>query len=213
MSEQQQTSEQALATLQELERKRKALIEFRAADDAARRDIAFRTHADGDKAARATLDKLNAAAARFDAELRSIEDALAVAQDNLQRARVVEAREQDKANAREVAKVVEALAEHGQVLDDALHDVVEAGANLRACLNRLHGLQVHHSSHEMLHSLGNLAIRTAMTASIWSRYFETVAPRDRKSFVDVIAAWRASLMADVARRLGETEPAKTEAAA
>jgi hypothetical protein len=43
--------EKAEQTLVELERKRKALVESRAADDVERRAVAFKAHADGDKAA------------------------------------------------------------------------------------------------------------------------------------------------------------------
>jgi hypothetical protein len=193
----------------DLEAKRRVLIEARAADDAERRAVAFAAHSNGGsaegKAARATLDKLNAAAVRFDSEFRSIEDAVAVAQDRLQQARQQEAIEADKAAAREAVKVLDELCEHGTVLDDALADAVTAGANLRDCLNRLHNLGISHPSHEMLHTIGNLAFRTAMTKSIWSRYHEAVAPKDRVSFAAVVASWREHLMADVRRRLGEAE--------
>jgi hypothetical protein len=114
----------------------------------------------------------------------------------------------DREAARQALAVIDQLVSHGEVLDDALADAVAAGKNLRDCLNRLHNLSIGHPSHEMLHTLGNMAIRTAMAKSIWSRYYESVAPRDRVSFLAVVASWRANLLADINRRLGEDAPAK-----
>jgi hypothetical protein len=132
---------------------------------------------------------------------------------NLAAARHAAAVEDDKASAREVAKVLAQLAEHAEVVDDCLADLVTAGDHLRASLNALRELGVRHISHEMLATYGHLAILTALNKTIWRRGFETLAPGQRKTFGDVVAAWRTSLMADVGRRLGEDEPAKEEAAA
>ena len=109
-------------------------------------------------------------------------------------------------------KVIDELASHGEVVDDCLHDLVEAGVNLRACLNRLHGLGCGSPTHEQLATFGHICVVTALGASIWRRGFEVVAPNQRKTFADIIAAWRTMLMRDVERRLGEDEPAKTKAA-
>jgi hypothetical protein len=165
----------------------------------------------GDVKSRKRLDDINTALATHASELASIDAAIGAAGERLAAARQAEAIAADKANALEVRTVIEELAEHGQVLDDALADVVTAGANLRACLNRLHNLGVGHPSHEVLATLGNLAIRTAMQKSIWSRYYEAIAPKDRKSFAAVVASWREHLTVDVERRLGEAVSAQTAA--
>jgi hypothetical protein len=203
VGEQQKASVEAERIVASLEQKRAKCIQ-RGTDIADERAVlGYGTHVDNDKASRAKLDKLNAEAAVHASELASLDAAIREAGERLAAARHVEAIEADKANAREVAKVVDELAEHGQVVDDVLHDLIEAGANLRAALNRLHGLGCNNPSHEQLATLGHLSILTALNKTIWKRGFETLAPNQRKSFTDVVAAWRTMLMRDVERRLGE----------
>jgi hypothetical protein len=175
--------------------------------------IAFKVHGgDGDPRARKRLDEINHQLAVHASEHESICAAQKTAAENLVAAQRAAAVEDDKADAREVAKVLDQLAEHAEVVDDCLADLVTAGDHLRASLNALHELGVRHISHEMLAAYGHLAILTALNRTIWRRGFEILAPGQRKTFGDVVAAWRVSLMADVQRRLGEDESAKEEAA-
>lgn len=206
--------EQAEHIVAELERKHLAHVQKGTELAAERAAIAFKVHGgDGDPRSRKRLDEINHQLAVHASEAESICAAQKTAAENLVAAQRAAAVEDDKAAAREAVKVLDELCEHGTVLDDALADAVTAGANLRDCLNRLHNLGISHPSHEMLHTIGNLAFRTAMTKSIWSRYHEAVAPKDRVSFAAVVASWREHLMADVKRRLGAAESAKEEAAA
>jgi hypothetical protein len=207
-----QTSVEAEAILASIERKRLAHEQKGTELAAERAAIAFKVHGgDGDPRSRKRLDEINHQLAFHASEAESICAAQKTAAGNLVAAQRAAAAEDDKAAAREVVKVLDELCEHGTVLDDALADAVTAGANLRDCLNRLHNLGISHPSHEMLHTIGNLAFRTAMAKSIWSRYHEAVAPKDRVSFAAVAASWREHLMADVKRRLGG-EVKETEAA-
>jgi hypothetical protein len=212
MSEQTNNAvDQAQRIVAELEQKRRALIERGRELDEARKRLSFDALT-GDAKSKAALDKANTEAARHGLDMENLVSAIAQGEVNVVAAQRAAAVEDDKAAAREAVKVLDELCEHGTVLDDALADAVTAGANLRDCLNRLHNLGISHPSHEMLHTIGHLAIRTAMTRSIWSRYFEAIAPKDRVSFAAVVASWREHLMADVRRRLGEDEQQTTEAA-
>jgi hypothetical protein len=210
--QQQQTSndvEQAERIVANLETKRRELVEGRAADAEQRRAVAFAAHTGGgDKAAqaaRATLDKLAAAAVRFDAELRSVEDAIAEAQVRLHAARAAEAREADRVRALELKKLIGELIENGGVVDDALADLITAGNNLKACFDRLAGHGVSHPRHEQLAVMGNLSILTALGQTPWRRYFQTLAPREKKNFAAVMTSWCEGLSTDVERRLGEVK--------
>jgi hypothetical protein len=51
--------------------------------------------------------------------------------------------------------------------------------------------------------LDNMAVVTALGRSVWKRHHETLAPGQRKTFADLVGAWRAMLLQDVERRLGE----------
>ena len=138
-------------------------------------------------------------------ENESICAAIKEAHGRLEKARQHEAREADRKNALEARKVVEELVEHGQTLDDALHDMVEAGHHLKTCFDRLGQLGISSPRYEQLATFGNLAILSALGRSTWKRYHETLAPNQRKSFVDVVAAWRGMILQEVERRLGEPQ--------
>jgi hypothetical protein len=196
----------------DLEAKHRALIERGRELDEARKRLSFDALT-GDAKSKAALDKANTEAQRWGLDMENLVSAIAQGEANVVAACHAAAVEDDKADAREVAKVLDQLAEHAEVVDDCLADLVTAGDHLRASLNALHGLGVHHPTHEMLATFGHLAILTALNKTIWRRGFETLAPGQRKTFGDVVAAWRTSLMADVQRRLGEAEQTKaTEAA-
>ena len=215
MSEEMTDVERATAALAELERKRKALVESRAADDNERRAVAFKAHSDGDAKARQVLDRLNAAAVRFDSELRSVEDAIAEGQGRLQQARAAEAQAADRAAALELKKLVEGMSEHFAVVDDALADFVTASNFLKADFDHLLRLGIPSPRQEQLDVLGYAALLTSLGQAIpWRRRFQVLAPRERKTFASLGTAWCEHLMRDVERRLGESEPAKaTEEAA
>jgi hypothetical protein len=210
MSEQTSAVAEAERIVADLEQKRRALIERGQELDESRRRLSFDALT-GDAKSKAALDKANTEAARHGLDMENLVSAIAQSEANVAAARAAEAIAADKADAREVAKVLDQLAEHAGVVDDCLADLVTAGESLRASLNALHELGVHHPTHEMLATFGHLAILTGLNRSIWRRGFETLAPGQRKTFGDVVAAWRVSLMADVKRRLGEGE--HTEVAA
>jgi hypothetical protein len=204
--------EQAQRIVADLEQKRRALIERGRELDEARKRLSFDAHT-GDAKSKAALDKANTEAARHGLDMENLVSAIAQGEANVVAAQRAAAAEEDKAAAREVAKVLDQLAGHAEVVDDCLADLITAGDHLRASLNALHELDVRHISHEMLATYGHLAILTALNRTIWRRGFETLAPGQRKNFADVVGAWRTSLMADVKRRLGEDEQTKaTEAA-
>jgi hypothetical protein len=123
------------------------------------RDIAARRHSLSydalvvkDVKAQKALAQLALDAAQVGNDITTLTSAITEADARLADVQRAEAVAADKANARQVTAVIEELVEAGQVLDDCLHDAVEAGDRLRAGLNRLHNLGVG-PSHEMLLSL------------------------------------------------------------
>jgi hypothetical protein len=138
-TEQASAVEQAERVVAELETKHRALIERGQELGDARKRIAFYAHT-GDKKAAAALDKLNTEAVRHGLDAENVLAAIEQAQERLADVRRAAAVASDQGNAREVAAVLDQLVEDGTEMDAALADVVTAGANLRAGLNRLHGL-------------------------------------------------------------------------
>jgi hypothetical protein len=203
MSEQTNTAKaEALVAL--LEGKRAKLIQDATDLQDERAHVALAAHT-GDKAARKRLDEINAALAVHQSEPASLDAALRAAGEKLAAARTAEAIAQDRTVALQVKQVIAELQEHGAVLDDALADLVTAGANLKACFDRLALLGVTSPRYEQLAVLGNLAILTALGQTIWKRGFETLAPNQRKNFAAVMAEWCSNLTRDVERRLGEQQ--------
>jgi hypothetical protein len=139
--------------------------------------------------------------------------AAAEADQRLAAARAAEAQAANRAVALQIKQVVADLKEHGEVLDDALADLVTAADNLKECFDRLARLGVSSPRHEQLAVMANLSILTALGQTPWRRYFQTLAPRERKNFAAVMAAWCENLTRDADRRLGETEQAKEHEAA
>jgi hypothetical protein len=208
-----QTSiDQAQRVARELEDRRRLLLERKQELDESRQRVSFDALT-GDAKAKALLEKLNTEAQRHGLDMENLLAAIAQAEANVAAVCLKEEREQEKASARELKKLIEDMLEHGAVVDDCLADLVTAGNNLQECFDRLSQLHISSPRFEQLATLGHLCILTALNASIWRRGFEMLAPGQRKTFGDVVAAWRVSLMADVQRRLGEGESEHTEEAA
>jgi hypothetical protein len=205
MSEEQQQQDAvtaAAAVLGELELKHAKLVEAWRELVQRRQEISFDAHT-GVVAKKKDLDTIISQITTHDQQVLSVEAAIAEAQARVVAARLKEEREQEKASARELKKLIGDMLEHGAVVDDCLADLVNAGNNLKECFDRLSQLRISSPRFEQLEVMGHLAILTALNASIWKRGFETLAPNQRKNFTDVIAAWRTMLMAGVEARLGE----------
>jgi hypothetical protein len=205
------TVEQAQATLAGFEKQREALIARHEQDAAARRDVAFAAHA-GDPAASELLSSLHEEAVRYESRLTSITDACNEARRRLQQAHEAEAHERDRAQALQLREQLAAFVAAGKTLDGALEVLIIASQDMRKALTQMNRLGCSHPSHLQLDSLGALALRAALTQTGWSRYFEITAPRERKTFTGLVAAWSAQVERHIASRLDEQTDEPVEAA-
>jgi hypothetical protein len=180
---------------------------------AARKRASYGAHALHDVEQRKQLAAVVGETVRYETEGRALIDARDEGRRRLEEARQHAAREADKANARQVRKVIDELVEHGAVVDDALHDLVEAGSNLKECFDRLSRLGVTSPRYEQLATLGNICVVSALGRSIWKRYHRTLAPGQRMTFADLTKTWAVTVERDVRARLGEAEQTKTTEAA
>lgn len=192
-------------TIQNLEKKRAALIERGAALSEERKAIAFDAHVGTDKNARSRLDKLHAEFATFESELQSLDDALTTANKKLEAALRLEATAADRAQALRAREAFAQFVAAGLALDDALAAVTKHAATMKSALNEAHTLGCSTPSNAQFSTLGELAIQSALMATPWSRGFRHLAPRERHSFAALVRGWARSATPAIEARLGEQQ--------
>jgi hypothetical protein len=203
--------EAAEKVVRELEAKREKCLQAGVELQDERAALAYSAHADGNAKSRSRLEQVHAAIATHSSELQSIDAAIAQAKGKLAIAHRDEAEEQDRARATAIQQVVAELATHAAVADDCLHDLAEAGNNLKKCLDRLHVLGVG-PRHEQLQALGHNCVLTALMTSPWKRYFEAIPANARRDFASTIASWRTMIESGLRSREGEQQQKEREVA-
>lgn len=170
-----------------------------------RKSLAFAAHADGDPIAGQRLHALNAEGATIAGELEAIDAAIAEGQARLDGARQTEAKGADRANALELRKVLAEFAEHGRKMDEALAVLVAASAAFTETLNKIHALGSDFPTHAQAHVNASMALSTALMLTPWRREFRHLAPREKRTFGEVTAAWAQPIENGIRLRLGESE--------
>jgi hypothetical protein len=161
-----------------------------------------------DDTAKQKLDQINKESVSHSHELASVDAALATARRKLEAAQQHEAKAADRAKAAELRKCLAKFIDAGKDCDSALELLVGASQDMRDALTQMNRLGCTHPSHAQLDSLGAIALRTALTANAWSRYFERVSPVERKTFAALVAAWAAMVERNVSALLtSDTEAA------
>jgi hypothetical protein len=180
--------EHASALVDQLQDKRAALLSQIEETAILRQAIAFDAHT-GDENARQKLDAINKDSVTHGLELESIDAAIKEAQSRLASAQHVEEIATARANAEALHQLVEAFVTHGSELDAALASMVRESRALRETLSKMHSLGCAFPSHDQLDALGNLALATSLMATPFKRYYEHVAPGERRSFTDLVNGW------------------------
>jgi hypothetical protein len=200
------TVSEAEATVARLQEQQERVVAERAKAEAETGKHAYSAHAQGDVAAVAELDKIADIIMRHDQKLREINIALSEAGRVLQDARHAEARQAERERAGAQRAAFERMKLAGQMLDDALAVLVEAGDEIHAAVDTLHVAGWDHPTGQQVLSFGERAIRTAVMQTMWSRCVERLGPNERVSFSHVVSQWQQVFE----RRLGELQ--KEEAA-
>jgi hypothetical protein len=200
--------EKAQEVVTKLEAKREACIRRGTELQDERATLAYSAHANNDAKAKTRLEEVHTAIATHASELASLDAALKAAADRLEKARQHETQKADRAAAGELRKELARFRELGGQLDVALAAVSTNGAALYECLGKIHALGSQFPTGQQLHSLGYRCLLTAIAATPWKREFETVAPRERRSFSDLIETWAATIES----RLGEQSKENADAA-
>jgi hypothetical protein len=203
MSKQPTSVADAEQVIANLESKRAALIERGKELATIRASLAYSALADGDDKSRAKLDKLNIEAATHNSEVAAVEAAIKTANERLAAARDHEAKQADRASARELKVVLDQFVQTARQLDEALADVAALGHNLHQIQARMRELGSPVPNDAQLDSLGFRCLLTACAATPWHRHFQVLAPHERRSFSALIDIWRGTNEQHLAARLGD----------
>ena len=210
MSKQPTSVADAEQVIANLESKRAALIERGKELATIRASLAYSALADGDDKSRAKLDKLNIEAATHNSEVAAVEAAIKTANERLAVARNHEAKQADRASARELSVVLDQFTRTAAELDRVLADVARLGHALHQIQVQMAQLGSPVPNGAQLDSLGFRCLLTACAATPWHRHFQVLAPHERRSFSDLIAIWTDTNRKHLASRLEQTN--KPEAA-
>lgn len=196
--------EAAERVVQELTEKRERIAHRVREISEERRTLAFAAHASADQDARSRLDALNSEGATIAGEFEGIDAAIAEANRRLGAARQAADLEVDRAHARELRSVLAKFVEHGRKTDQALAALINETSSLRETLTQMHGLGCDFPSHALADTNARLAVVTALMQTPWRREFEHLAPRERRTFTELVNGWAARIEPAIRQRLGET---------
>ena len=203
----------AEAAIARLEGKRSELLARGTELATVRASLAYAALADGDDKSRAKLDKLNIEAATHTSEVAAVEAAIKTANERLAVARNHEAKQADRASARELSVVLDQFTRTAAELDRVLADVARLGHALHQIQVQMAQLGSPVPNGAQLDSLGFRCLLTACAATPWHRHFQVLAPHERRSFSDLIAIWTDTNRKHLASRLGDEQTTNTTVAA
>jgi hypothetical protein len=200
----QQAVAEAEATLRMFEQKRAALA-VRADEIAERRKtLAFNVAAAYDGEANREVSALREESRDIEQALVDMDSALAEARRRLSEAQALEAKAQDREQAKALRRALTEFVDAGRRVDHALGLLAKDGHALTQSLNRVHALGAAFPTTQQMDSLGHLCLRWAIQQTPRARSVETVPPGQRRSFASLVESWASNIEQNNIRpRLGE----------
>ena len=196
--------EKAERDLASLEEQRESLFSRAKLLSKERDQIAFAALTSNDRKAKDRLREINLEDTSLGANLASVEAALTVARQHLSDAKAAEAQAADRANALALRERLKKFVELGLILDDCFADFVSASKEMKTTLDDIHALGQVAPTAMQFKVNADLAFKTAIQSTpFWSQDMPFLAPNQRKTFGDLVAAWSANIEANIAQRLGE----------
>ena len=172
--------------------------------NATRETAAFRAHTgDGEH----QLVSVTRAIREHTAEAESLDLAIHAGRNRIMAAKAHEANIADRANASAVLEVCDALEKAGLELGAAAKTFSETSRQVSSLLQQLRSYGITSPSGEQFRILGNQALRTMISASLWSWDYPALPPGDRRDFAALIGGWTQSIRARVRGRIGAKEAA------
>jgi hypothetical protein len=185
-----QSVAEAEIVLRKLEVKREELLASRAELEVAKKSAAYDSFTDsgGDHLA-SVVRSLRSA----DADIESLDLALAEARNRVMVAQAFERQAAAEANATKILELTRKLREAGQRMDDACKVIGQTGKELSGLLLELHGLGVRSPTMEQWLVHGGCALATAVAGTPWSRNYRSVPPLERKQFGSLVSSWATAI--------------------
>jgi hypothetical protein len=192
--------------LRDLEEKRTRLQERRTKIESETCHHAYAAHARGDLKAIEAIDDIAERIRRTDFDLKTVNLAINEAQERLDEAQAAEAAKADKAAALALREEVQEFCQIGMRMDKALADFIEASAEWRESLIRMHAKGSSFPSDTQIEVLGYAVLQTVLRQTLWARRFEAIAPNQRRNFTGLCMGWHETIERGIAQRLGEDTP-------
>jgi hypothetical protein len=211
--------DQAEHVLNNLRQKRETLVAHGVELGEERTQLAFGAHALGDTKARKRLDEINRESALHDAELRSLDCAIAEATERVKRAQQAEARKVDRQKAAELRKRVDQLAEVPAFIDEHLAAALSGLLAYDRGIAELHNKFNVTFPTDVQTRLGMVAVIATFLQKLPQTYFNEIAggvpylaPAQRKTASSYFAQVEPGLRTAIKQRTGEAETEKENAA-
>jgi hypothetical protein len=206
MTEVVRTVEDARAIVGEIDARLTDAMSRATANQVERRRLAYDANT-GDEGARKWLDKLSVTARATSFEVEDCQSALDEAKRRLAESERYEERARLVDNAEAARKLADLLTTRGQRIDEALTTARTEMEALKGDIDELHRLGVSYPRAEQFNVLGGLALMTHVTTLPLKVDRSALAPRERQSFGELGATWRAQVLRWAATVLGEREAA------
>ena len=139
------------------------------------------------------------------ADLESITEAIAEAENRILVAKAFELEAADKANAAKILETCAELEKAGHSLGDAARTFSETSRQVTGLLQQLHGLGISSPTGEQYRVFGSAALKTMIAGSMWARDYPAIAPGERKTFDGIVGGWVQSIRARVRGRIPREE--------
>jgi len=206
------TLENAQKILNDLEAKKSELSASRASDERELETISFAAHASEDQKALARLEALKQRAANREADMKSLDIALAVAKRNVETAKANEAAAEQKRLAGEARVIVDRIDSLFASADTHFKQAIDALRAADARIEELHRLGFAFPIALQIRANVIYALRTCLMPLpkyLWNELAQGgvrfPAPGERRTFSQFWAQMSASLGREIAARLGETK--------
>lgn len=167
---------------------------------AAIKEIAFEAHS-GDAVARKQLDKLIADEGKQLPEIRSIEEAITVAQRRVAEARAAETDADAKGRAEKTLVLIDSFEKRGAALDKKFAAAIAEYVDLSNDFRQLDALGYAPTTWALVKINMRAAVATKLQFTDLRQDF--LAPKERRDFIAVIAGWSQNVRAKATARLNK----------
>jgi len=206
--------ENAQTILNNLETKAAEMAASRAADESELAALSFPAHAASDQKALARLETIKQRAANREADMKSLDIALAVAKRNVETAKANEAAAEQRQHAGEARVIVDRIDSLFASADVHFKQAFEALKAADGRIEELHGLGFQYPTAVQLRANVIYALETSLMSLpkyLWQELsrggLRFLAPGQRRTFSQFWSQMSASLGREIATRLGEKRDA------